>query len=269
MLQKIKKSIAYINRKVAGDSTIGIILGSGSGDFGKDMLVKCRLSYNKIPYFPATGIDGHEGNLLISEFMGKSVVIMQGRIHYYEGYTMEEVTYPVRVMKYLGVKKLLLSNASGGLNPSFKVGDLMLITDHINLMPNPLIGKHYPEFGQRFPDMSEAYDKNLMTEAESAAAELKISIKKGCYIGVTGPTYETPSEYEYLRRIGGDAVGMSTVPEVIVARQMGIACLGISIIADLGFPDSIQHLTHAIVKAEAEKAIPELAAIFKKVVSAC
>ncbi len=182
---------------------------------------------------------------------------------------MQEVTYPVRIMRYLGVDKLLLSNAAGGMNPKYAVGDLMIISDHINLMPNPLIGKHFPEFGPRFPDMSNCYEESLIEAAEKTALELNINIKKGCYIAVTGPTYETPSEYRYLRKIGGDAVGMSTVPEVIVARQMGISCFAMSVITDLGIPGAIEPISHEMVKRAAEKAEPELASIFKKVIEFC
>lgn len=269
MFQKIKQSTAYINNIVSIKPSIGIILGSGLGAFIEEFSIQNKIPFSKIPHFPETSIDGHEGALLFTEFMGKNLVIMQGRIHYYEGYTMEEVTYPIRVLKYLGVETLLLSNAAGGMNPDYSVGDLMLISDHINLMPDPLIGKHNPEFGARFTDMSVAYNKNLIESAEKLASELDIEIKKGIYIGVTGPTYETPSEYEYLRKIGGDAVGMSTVPEVIVARQMGMRCFGMSVITDLGVQDKIEFLTHEMVKTAAEKAEPKLAAIIKKLIPYC
>jgi purine-nucleoside phosphorylase len=269
MLQKIRKSIVYINNRISIKPSIGIILGSGLGGFIEEFSIQNKIPYSKIPHFPEAGIDGHEGALLFTEFKGKDLVIMQGRIHHYEGYSMEEVTYPVRVLKYLGIDTLLLSNAAGGMDPDFHIGDLMIISDHINLMPNPLIGKHYSEFGPRFPDMSVAYDKNLIALAEKIAMELSIEIRKGIYVGVTGPTYETPAEYEYLRKIGGDAVGMSTVPEVIVAHQMGIRCFGMSVITDLGVPGKIEYLSHEVVKTAAEKAEPKLAAIFRKMISDC
>lgn len=267
MLRKIKRSIAYLNKKISYKPSIGIILGSGLEAFIGEFSIQKIIPYSKIPHFPLSGIDGHRGALLFTEYEGRCLIIMQGRVHFYEGYTMEEVTYPVRIMKYLGIKTLFLSNAAGGINPDYVVGDLMIIKDHINLMPNPLIGKHYPDFGPRFPDMSDAYNKNLIASAEKVASVLDIKIKKGCYIGVTGPTYETPAEYSFLRKIGGDAVGMSTVPEVIVARQMGIHCFGISVITDLGIPGKIEYLTHNKVITAAEKAEPELAEILKKMIA--
>jgi purine-nucleoside phosphorylase len=239
------------------------------GDFIRKFSIITKIFYRDIPHFPEPGTDGHEGALLFTEYMGRNLVIMQGRIHYYEGYTMDEVIFPVRVMKYLGVDTILLSNAAGGVNPDFSVGDLMVLTDQINLMPNPLIGKHHPELGPRFPDMSMPYDGDLLAFAEKAAQGLGIPLKKGCYVGVTGPSYETPAEYGFLRKIGGDAVGMSTVPEVIAARQMGVRCLGISVITDLGVPGKIEFLSHNMVKAAAEKAEPALAELFKKVISCC
>lgn len=269
MLRKIKRSIDYINKRTSISPTIGIILGSGLGAFTEGFSIHSLLSFEGIPHFPVSGIEGHEGALLFAEYEGKNLVIMQGRIHYYEGYSMEEVTYPVRIMKYLGIDTILISNAAGGINPDFSVSDLMIISDHINLMPNPLIGKHYPEFGPRFPDMSIAYDKDIIALAEKVAPELNINLKKGCYIGVTGPTYETPAEYNYFRKIGGDAVGMSTVPEVIAARQMGIKCCGISVITDLGVPDKIEFLSHEIVQQEAQKTEPQLEKLFKKIITCC
>ena len=267
MLQKIERSIACINKRISGKPSVGIILGSGLGGFAREFFIHSRIPYGEIPHFPVTGVEGHEGALLFTEYKEKNLVIIQGRVHYYEGFTMDEVTYPVRVMKYLGVDTLLISNAAGGLDPEFSVGDLMIITDHINLMPNPLVGKHYPEFGARFPDMSMAYNKELIFKAEQAAVKLQINLKKGCYIGVAGPSYETPAEYRYLRTIGGDAVGMSTVPEVITANQMGIRCFGMSVITDLGVPGEIEYLSHDMVRTAAEKAEPGLAMIFKMIIS--
>ena len=190
----------------------------------------------KFPIFRSVQLRVTAGRMIFGKLGGKYILAMQGRFHYYEGYTMQEITFPVRVMKYLGIKYLFISNASGGLNPEFEIGDMMIQDDHINLLPNPLIGKHLDEFGDRFPDMSESYDHELIRRAEEIAQNNHITISRGCYVGVTGPTLETPKEYQYFRIIGGDAVGMSTVPEVIVAHQMGIPCFAISIITDLGSP---------------------------------
>jgi purine-nucleoside phosphorylase len=267
MWQKIKRSIDYINNKIPADPSFGVILGSGLSAFADEFEIQHTVPFKNIPHFPEAGVEGHEGSLLFTQFKGKNLVIMKGRLHYYEGKTMEELTYPVRVMKFLGIHTLLLSNAAGGLNPEFSTGDLMIIRDHINLMPNPLIGEHHEELGPRFPDLSGAYDGDLIRKAEMYASKKGIGIKKGCYIGVTGPTYETPAEYAYLRIIGGDAVGMSTVPEVIVARQMGVRCFGVSVITDMGVPGKIEYLTHKMVQSAAEKAEPDLAYIFKELLS--
>lgn len=191
---------------------------------------------------------------------------MQGRFHYYEGYTMQEITFPVRVMKFLGIKNLFLSNASGGINPNFEIGDIMVQTDHINLLPNPLIGKHYPEFGERFPDMSSCYNKELIRKAIKIAGEHQIKLQQGCYVGVTGPSLETPKEYEYFRSIGGDAVGMSTTPEVIVAHQMGIHCFAISIISNLGVPGKIIEVGLDDVQKAAARSAPRMTIIMEKLI---
>jgi purine-nucleoside phosphorylase len=229
-------------------------------------LVSHSIDYREIPNFAVSTAPGHHGKLIFGTLGGKKVMTMQGRLHYYEGYTMEEITFPVRVMKYLGIKYLLISNASGGINPDYQIGDIMIQNDHINLLPNPLIGKHYPEFGDRFPDMSEAYDKALIAKALKIAQDEDIRIQLGCYVGVTGPTLETPKEYEYFRRIGGDAVGMSTVPEVIVAHQMGIPCFALSVVTDLGIPGRIVKVSVEDVQEVAAVAAPKLALIMEKLI---
>jgi purine-nucleoside phosphorylase len=267
MLEKINQSVRFILEKVGNAPEVGIILGTGLGGLVREIEVTHILEYQNIPNFPVSTVEGHQGKLIFGNLSGKRVVAMQGRFHYYEGYTMQEVTFSVRVLKYLGIKNLLVSNASGGVNPDFEIGDLMIINDHINLIPNPLIGKHIPEFGARFPDMSEAYDKKLVEKAEKIAKKHKIKVQKGVYIGVTGPTLETPAEYKHFRIIGGDAVGMSTVPEIIVAHQMGIPCFAISIITDLGVPGKIVKVTHADVQGVAEKAEPLMTLIMKELMA--
>jgi purine-nucleoside phosphorylase len=266
MLKKIKESVNYINKNFSQQSSVAVILGSGLSDFTREVEVICELDYSDIPHFPESHIPGHRGSLILSLYNKVPVVIMNGRVHYYEGYSMDQVTYPVRVMKFLGIENLLLSNAAGGMNPEFNTGDLMLITDHIHLMPNPLIGKHIARFGARFPDMSEAYNPALNQLAVQTAAELDLELKEGIYIGVTGPTYETPAEYNYFRIIGGDAIGMSTTPEVIVAHQMGMKCMAVSVITDLGVPGKMEKLDHKKVQQEAREAEPRLAMIIKRVI---
>ena len=266
MLDHINESAHYISQRIKGSPKIAIILGSGLGHFRKEVDVLQVIPYTEIPHFSQATVEGHAGELIYARHQGTEILIMNGRFHFYEGLSMDSIVYPIRILKFLGIKWLILSNASGGMNVDFQVGDLMIITDHINHMPNPLIGKHYPEFGARFPDMSEAYSKKLIVEAEQIAAKNKIKIHKGVYIAVTGPTYETPAEYNFFRIIGADAVGMSTVPEVIVARQMGIECFGISVITDLGVPGKIEYMTHEIVQQAAEQAEPKMATIIKDLI---
>lgn len=267
MLEKINQSAQFIQGKIDSTPEVGIILGTGLGGLVREIEISYVLEYQNIPNFPVSTVEGHQGKLIFGTLSGKKVVAMQGRFHYYEGYNMQEVTFPVRVMKKLGIKNLIVSNASGGVNPDFEIGDLMIINDHINLIPNPLIGKHNPEFGARFPDMSETYDLNLIAKAEAIAKRNNIKVQKGVYTGVTGPTLETLAEYKYFRVIGSDAVGMSTVPEVIVAHQMGIPCFAISIITDLGVPGKIVKVTHADVQNVAEKAEPLMTLIIKELIS--
>ena len=267
MLQKINDSVGYIIKHTSVHPLTGIILGTGLGAFVEEIRIEDKIPFSAIPHFPISGVLGHKGALLFGYYGEHPLVIMQGRVHYYEGFSIEEVTFPVRVMKYLGIKNLLLSNAAGGMNPDFNVGDLMVVTDHINLMPSPLIGGHNKNLGPRFPDMNKAYDQQWIEEAVNIAKDAGISLHKGVYIGVTGPTYETPAEYKFFRIIGGDAVGMSTVPEVIVARQMGLRCLAISVITDLGVPGKIESLAHNTVQKEAMKAEPQMAKIFKEIIA--
>jgi purine-nucleoside phosphorylase len=267
MLQEINEAVSFIREQIDGIPETAIILGSGLGNIVDHVRVECTVDYESIPYFPVSTVEGHEGKLITGSLGGTRVLIMQGRFHFYEGYTMEEVTFPIRVMKFLGIKTLVVSNAAGGMNPDFRVGDIMVITDHINTMPNPLIGKHDPAFGARFPDMSKTYSPELIEKFKSDASALGIPVREGCYVGVTGPTLETPKEYEYLRIIGGDAVGMSTVPEVIVAHQMGIRVFAVSVITDLGVPGKIQKLTHQDVIDAAGKAAPKLTPLIIKLIA--
>jgi len=248
MLEKIKETTSYIQSKVKIKPDVGIILGTGLGGLVRDIKNQEIVEYKDIPNFPLSTVDGHSGRLIFGDLGGKKVVAMQGRFHFYEGYNMLQVTFPVRVMKFLGIKYLFVSNASGGVNPNFEIGDLMIINDHISLLPNPLLGVNIPELGPRFPDMSDAYDSKLIALAKEVAKKNGIKVQEGCYVGTTGPTFETPKEYQHFRIIGGDAVGMSTTPEVIVARHMSIPVFGISIVTDLGVPGKIKVVTHEEVQ---------------------
>ena len=259
MIERIKTSAEYIRSKVDFTPEVGIILGTGLGGLVNHIDIKYTLPYKEIPSFPVSTVEGHAGRLIFGLLGGKKVVAMQGRFHYYEGYATEQVVFPVRVMKMLGIENLFVSNASGGINSSFRVGDLMVITDHINLIPNVLIGKNYAELGPRFPDMGEPYSKALMALATDVAAEKGIKLQYGCYVGTTGPTFETPKEYGYFKVIGGDAAGMSTTPEVIAARHMGLPVFGISIITNAAF--SGQKSTHEEVQQEGAKAEKRMTAL--------
>jgi purine-nucleoside phosphorylase len=266
MLEAIKETVSYIKSKTGIRPEVGIILGTGLGSMVKEIEVSITLDYQDIPNFPVSTVESHHGKLILGRLNGKSILAMQGRFHYYEGYTPQEITFPVRVMKYLGIHHLFVSNASGGVNPHFEIGDLMVLDDHINLIPNPLIGKHHSEFGVRFPDMSEPYDRKLIRKAMEIGVKHGLPLRQGCYVAVTGPTLETPKEYQYFRIIGGDAVGMSTVPEIIVAHQMGISCFAISIITDLGVPGRIVKVTLEDVTAVAGKAEPQMTLIMKELI---
>ena len=267
MLTAIKEAVSFIREKIKETPETAIILGTGLGNIVEHLNVDCVVDYKTIPHFPVSTVEGHAGKLMSGKLGETQVLVMQGRFHFYEGYTMDEVMFPIRVMKFLGIKTLVVSNAAGGMNPDFEIGDIMVINDHINLMPNPLIGKHEPEFGERFPDMSQIYDPVLLQKARDTARELEIRIREGCYVGVTGPTLETPKEYEYLRFIGGDAVGMSTVPEAIAAHQMEIRVFAVSVITDLGVPGKIRKLTHKDVIDAAEKSAPKLTSLIIKLIT--
>ena len=267
MLEKIKNTASYIRKKIDSEPEVGVILGTGLGGMVNDIDIQVTIDYTEIPDFPVSTVDGHHGRLIYGNLGGKKILAMQGRFHYYEGYEMEQVTYPVRVMKMLGVKNLIVSNASGGVNPDFEIGDLMILDDHINLLPNPLIGKNINELGPRIVDMSEPYDRNLIARAEEIAREHNIKVQKGCYVATSGPTLETPKEYQYFRIIGGDAVGMSTVPEVIVARHMEIPVFAVSIITDLGVPGKIEKISHDDVQRAAEKVEPQMTALMEKLIA--
>jgi purine-nucleoside phosphorylase len=266
-LNQIEDSTHYIKNKSKIKPEIGIILGTGLGGLAKEISLETSLSYKDIPNFPVSTVETHEGKLLLGELGNKSVIAMQGRFHYYEGYSMKQITLPVRVMKKLGIHSLLISNASGGMNPLFKRGDLMLIEDHINLLgDNPLIGPNLDEFGPRFPDMSQPYSMKLNKLAEQIALEQQIKLQKGIFVAVSGPNLETRAEYRFLRMIGADAVGMSTVPENIVAVHSGLDVLGISVITDECFPDALKPIDINEVFKTANTAEPKLTLIMKKVI---
>ena len=265
MLEKILETVDFIKSKTNGfEPEVGIVLGSGLGGLVNVIDTQYSIPYAEIPNFPVSTVAGHQGKLILGTLSGRKVVAMQGRFHYYEGYSTKEVTFPIRVLKYLGIKLLVLSNASGGVNPDFRVSDIMFITDHINLLPNPLIGKNDDRIGTRFPELSEAYDKKVLAFADKIADELKIQVQHGVYVGDTGPTYETPAEYNYYRIIGGDCVGMSTVPEVIIARHCGLPVFAMSIITDLGGKDIAVQVTHEEVINAANVAEPKMTAILKE-----
>lgn len=268
MIEKIKQTADYIRQSVAQLPDTGIILGTGLGELVNHISIIKEIEYTEIPNFPVSTVEGHSGKLIFGHLGEKYVMAMQGRFHYYEGYDMKQVTFPVRVMKELGVERLFVSNAAGGMNKEFKVGDIMIITDHINLFPeNPLRGKNYEELGTRFPAMTEAYSHRLINMADEIAAEKGIRIMHGVYVGTPGPTFETPAEYEYFRVIGGDAVGMSTVPEVIVANHASMEVFGVSVITDLGGKDVTDVPTHEEVQKAALKAQPFMTEIIKELVN--
>ncbi|MBI5218867.1 MAG: purine-nucleoside phosphorylase [Bacteroidia bacterium] len=268
MLEQIKNTATFIQDKTKFNPKVGLILGTGLGGLVNEIVIKHSLSYDTIPNFPVSTVEGHYGRLIFGILGGKNVVAMQGRFHFYEGYTIQQVTFPVRVMKFLGIKHLFVSNASGGVNPDFEIGDLMIINDHLNLITNPLIGKNIPELGPRFPDMSKAYDKNLIRLALEIASRLGIKVQQGVYCATTGPTFETPSEYKYFRIIGSDAVGMSTAPEVIVAHHMDIPVFAISIITDLGVPGKIVVVSHEEVQKVAAAAEKKMTLLIKELIQA-
>lgn len=270
MLNKINQTAAYLKTMVSYRPETGIILGTGLGHLADEITDKIEIPYEQIPHFPLSTVEGHSGKLIFGKLGGKEVLAMQGRFHFYEGYDMKQVTFPVRVFKAMGVKTLFVSNAAGGMNPDFKVGDIMIITDHINLFPeHPLRGKNHEELGTRFPDMSEAYSPRLIAKANEIAARNGIKVQHGVYVGTSGPTFETPTEYRYFRRIGGDAVGMSTVPEVIVARHGDMEVFAISVITDLGVEGIVEKCSHEDVQKAANAAQPLMTRIMQELVTEC
>lgn len=267
LLKKIEETLEVIRKKTEENYGIGIILGTGLGGLVKDIKRTHEIDYADLPHFPLSTVESHHGKLIFGNIEGKQVVAMQGRFHYYEGYSMQQITYPVRVMKKLGVKYLLVSNACGGMNPLFSRGDVMIMVDHINLLgDNPLIGKNENDFGPRFPDMSEPYSKRLIKIAEDAALKHGIKIQKGVYVAVPGPNLETKAEYRFLRGIGADVVGMSTIPENIVANHMGMEVFGISIVTDECFPESLKPVNVEEIIATAMEAEPKMTIIMREVI---
>lgn len=266
MLTQIRETAAWINAHTTLRPSTAIVLGTGLGRLAEEIEVVESFAYQDIPHFPVSTVEGHSGRLIFGRLGGKEVLAMQGRFHYYEGYDMKQVTFPVRVMHELGIRTLFVSNAAGGMNPDFEIGTIMLIRDHINLFPeHPLRGKNFPT-GPRFPDMSEAYSKSLLQLAHTIADEQGITVQEGVYVGVSGPTFETPAEYKMYRILGGDAVGMSTVPEVIVAHHCGIEVFGISIITDIGIEGKIVEVSHEEVQKAANAVQPLMAGIMREMI---
>jgi purine-nucleoside phosphorylase len=269
IIHELEETVQFIRTIYTHIPRVGIVLGSGLGNLSSEIEIEEEIPYQDIPNFPIATVEGHGGKLVFGKLNGRQVVVLSGRFHYYEGYSPEQVVFPIRVMKYLGVETLLLSNAAGGMNKAFRVGDLMIIKDHISLfVVNPLLGKNFDELGPRFPDMSEPYDKELIAKAKAIAAELQIPVHEGVYAGVTGPTFETRAEYKLLHIAGGDAVGMSTVQEVIAARHAGMAVFAMSVITDLGIREQDNIITHAEVLQAASEAEPKLTEIFRRLIAA-
>ena len=267
MLEKIQETANFLRSKMHTQPETAIILGTGLGSLVHEITDAYEISYKDIPNFPISTVEGHSGKLIFGKLGNKDIMAMQGRFHFYEGYSMQEVTFPVRVMRELGIKTLFVSNAAGGMNPDFSIGDLMIITDHINFFPeHPLRGKNI-EYGPRFPDMSEAYSKELISKALQIAEEKGINVQQGIYIGTQGPTFETPAEYKMFHILGADAVGMSTVPEVIVANHCGIKVFGISVITDLGVEGKIVEVSHEEVQKAADTAQPKMTTIMRELIN--
>ncbi len=266
MYAKIQETATWLKARISTQPETAIVLGTGLGKLADEIEVKDRIPYSEIPNMPVSTVEGHSGCLLIGKLGGKDILAMQGRFHFYEGYSMKEVTFPIRVMYELGIKTLFVSNAAGGTNPTFKIGDLMIITDHINFFPgHPLHGPNFPT-GPRFPDMSEAYDKQLVALADEIAREKGIEVQHGVYLGTQGPTFETPAEYKMFRILGADSVGMSTVPEVIVAHHCGIKVFGMSIITDIGVEGKIVEVSHEEVQKAANAVQPLMAEIMREMI---
>ena len=267
MLEKIQETAEFLRSKIHTNPKTSIILGTGLGKLAEEITDKYEISYQDIPHFPVSTVEGHSGKLIFGKLGDKDIMAMQGRFHFYEGYSMKEVTFPIRVMRELGIQTLFVSNAAGGMNPDFEIGDLMIIRDHINFFPeHPLRGKNIP-YGPRFPDMSEAYSKDLIREADKIAEEKGIKVQHGIYIGTQGPTFETPAEYKMFHILGADAVGMSTVPEVIVANHCGIKVFGVSVITDLGVEGKIVEVSHEEVQKAADEAQPRMTTIMRELIN--
>lgn len=267
-LRQFDETIKFLKKQYKHKPQVGIVLGSGLGNFASNIEVEKEVAYEDIPHFPVSTVEGHSGKMIFGKMGGKTVVAMAGRFHFYEGYSTQEVVFPIRVMKLLGIELLLLSNAAGAVNPSFKVGDIMIITDHIGLFtPNPLIGKNMEEFGPRFPDMSEPYKKSLIQKAKQIATQKGIDVKEGVYVAVTGPTFETRAEYKLIHVAGGDVVGMSTVQENIVANHMSLPVFAISIVTDIGIREDENIITHEEVLQAAKEAEPKLTLLFKELIA--
>ena len=268
MWDKVQETVSFIKNKTNFTPEYGVILGSGLGGFTEDIAIEHTLPYTEIPNFPVSTVQGHKGALVFGTIQGKKVVAMQGRFHFYEGYDMKQVTFPVRVMKYLGVERLIVSNASGGVNPEYVVGDVVVITDHINMMPeHPLRGYNDERFGPRFVNMSEPYSKAMIEKAFELAEDLNLYLKTGIYLGLQGPTFETLAEYKMVKALGADCVGMSTVPEVIVARHMNMECFGVSVITDMGDEENIEEVNHEEVLQAAQKAEPHVRNLIKNLIA--
>lgn len=267
MWEQVQETVNYIKAKTGFEPEYGVILGSGLGSFTDDIQIEFTLPYTEIPNFPVSTVQGHKGALVFGTIGTKKVMAMQGRFHFYEGYDMKQVTFPVRVMKYLGVTKLIVSNASGGVNPNYEVGSIVLIKDHINMMPeHPLRGKNDERFGPRFVNMSEPYSRNMIGKAREIAAQNSIEVHDGVYLGLQGPTFETLAEYRMVKILGADCVGMSTVPEVIVARHMELEVFGLSVITDMGDEENIEEVNHAEVLKAAQKAEPSVRLLIKELI---
>ncbi len=267
MWEQVQETVSFIQSKTHFSPEYGIVLGSGLGNFTEEIQIECTLPYAEIPNFPVATVEGHESTLVFGTIGTKKIMAMQGRFHYYEGYSMQEVTFPIRVMKFLGVQKLIVSNASGGVNPDYEVGSLVIITDHINMVPeHPLRGINDERFGPRFVNMSEPYSKKMIAKAKELAKHLDMEVEEGVYLGLQGPAFETLAEYKMAAILGADCVGMSSVPEVIVARHMELETFGISIISDMGNKNSIQSVSHSAVLQAVEKAEPELRKLVKELI---
>jgi purine-nucleoside phosphorylase len=267
MWEQVQQTVSFIKERIYFKPEYGVILGSGLGSFTDEMKVEFTLPYKEIPNFPVSTVQGHKGSLVFGTIGDKKVVAMQGRFHFYEGYSMKEVTFPVRVMKFLGIEKLIVSNASGGVNPRYKVGSIVMITDHINMTPeHPLRGKNDERFGPRFVNMSAPYSRKMIAKATELAHELNIEVHEGIYLGLQGPTFETLAEYRMVKILGADCVGMSTVPEVIVARHMDVETFGISVITDMGNEESIGTISHDEVLEAAKNAEPKVRSLIKELI---